>query len=216
MKIFKVVKVFLIVIVSIIVWLLLTLLTSVISCTRDVDDMVNGPVTQSVEDVNQSIHIIVPLHVNRGLIYEDTQVCSSPKRPSFSANVLREDGQRVSYLGSCDNTECTLYVYLDGEEIPPYLYIYTKEKGECTKKRYSTLGHKGIIDYTATIEFTEALKQRFNLENVTMYDVGSTKNSGMSSYQIMGTKKVKFTYKERVPSDELQIDDKIKAKIIFE
>jgi len=159
--------------------------------------------------------ISIPLSENRGVKYDNVALCTPPEyaRERFFDSVEAENG---SVGTSCVNGRCTVEIgYDDVKEIPGHIVMYVRGAGgRCERQRFGTAGHVQVTGYSATIEFTDELKRALGITG-TDYDVGSTENKGYSAWQLMGTKKVTFSYAQRVASDLLKIDDRVKARIKF-
>lgn len=179
---------------------------------KDIVEEANEPVTQTVSIVNNKVDITVPLQKEIGLSYGSLDICRPEDKDMFFNPVSLEN---ASY--SCFNNHCVITSddITSINHAPVSFTVYHKDyKNDCVPKELSSVGHLGITGYDATIEFTEELKNMLHIANDD-YKVESDKNSGLTVWKIMGTRKSKFDYHKKVTEDTLIIDDKRVATILL-
>jgi hypothetical protein len=191
--------------------------SAVWSVASSVNKAANASVQQKIDIRNDHVTIIVPLVTEKGIRIDNIALCNprQKKDDTFLDPVIQGDGLSSGY--ACSNGNCTVTFNVEnGDLVPAYVHLSVKSAdGQCKTKRFRAKNHLTTLGYKATIEFTDTLLKSLDLHQ-TDFKVGSTHNSGYSSWQLMGTKKTSFSYRKKVPSDSLTIDGRIKADIRFE
>ena len=183
------------------------------------DELIFGQTEQSInqkiETQDGHVTIIVPLQEKKGLQYEGISLCKpvGSEDDMFFKSIVAPDGLSSGY--SCINESCTITLEVESsEQIPENITMYVSRDGQCQKEDFETKGHIQTVGYEATLEFTDELAQALGIVG-SDYSVSSTNNNGVGWWQMMGTKKAKFSYETKLPTDDLKIDDTVKATIKF-
>jgi hypothetical protein len=172
-------------------------------------------INQKIETQDGHVSITVPLKEKKGLQYEGIHLCklAGSEDDMFFKSVVAPDGLSSGY--SCINDSCTITLGAENlEQIPENIAMYVSKDGQCQKEDFETNGHIQTVGYEATIEFTDELVQALGIVG-SHYSASSANNNGVGSWQMMGTKKANFSYGTKLTTDDLKIDDEIKAKINF-
>ncbi|MEJ2500710.1 MAG: hypothetical protein P8Y65_06245 [Campylobacterales bacterium] len=176
----------------------------------------NADVTQTVTHADGKTVVIVPLHNTTGIKYEHIALCTPPERQNdhFFKQVIAEQASSTSTM--CIDGFCTVTIDIpEHQEKPDAVFMYVKDSsGACKKSALTTGGRFTVLEQKATIEFTDELKQALGISGDT-YEISSEHSTGRMAWQLMGTRKVTFTYNEKPASDVLFINGKTVAKIQF-
>lgn len=180
-------------------------------------DVANKPVTQRIErDNDGQVVIVAPLNEQLGIVFRDISLCTPDDHAedSFFDPVV-SDG--FSTNRSCVNGSCTVTFKVDSlSSVPDHVQMYTPAfDGSCEKTSLPTADLAGVTGYKATIEFTEKLKEALGLSSDDI-DIKSDHSIGVMTWQVMGTKKSKFTYTERPMSDYLTVNGHSMVQLRFE
>lgn len=179
---------------------------------KDFVEEVNEPVIQTISMINNKVVITVPLEKEIGLTYENIDICKPEDKDMFFNPVSLKNSTYYCFNNHCLIRSDDLSFI---SNTPKLFNVYRKDyKDKCVKTELSTKGHLGTIGYYATIEFTEKLKNMLYIVNDD-YKIESDKNSGLTIWKIMGTRKSKFKYNKKVTDDNLIINDKRVATIFF-
>jgi len=171
-------------------------------------DVANQEVTQKIKEVGNNIVLEVPLVEEVALRYSNISICKPEGENAFFKSVLLEGSEGYS----CFNNNCDISVN-DYTKLPKSfdMYVYDTNKN-CKKVKFDTEDHLTTSGYSVIIEFTDELLNKLNIVKKD-YKVKSENSNGYSSWQIMGTKKVKFSYNQKIEMDVLLIDGNNKASI---
>lgn len=219
MKIFKLIGIIILSIVAILVLLFALLGFSILGGAYSLIQEGNQEVIQEVKYIDNKVNIKVPLYEKLGIQYTDIKICSEKEKDDmFFKRVELENGVGLSSDLFCANDICTISIDLDDlGEIPKNLYLHVKNDEDiCQKTKSSIQEHIVPLQYTSKIEFTEELKNLMSIAPDDKYEISSSHNSGTLIYQVMGTKKVVFSYNEKITEDTLLIDSDKKANILFD
>jgi len=198
------------IVIAIVVWIGSSVVSSI-------DDNLNAKVEQSVFLQDGNVIINVPVQKEIGIKVENLDVCTPKSTDSFDINNqwYKIDISSVNSSKGCFNGSCE--VSLTGDLISSsnsFSLLIKQSDGSCSWTEFASKDYLKTISYSATIEFTQQLLNLTEL-NSSKFDVKSNSSSGYSSWQIMGTKKVKFTYSKKPDMDILTVNGKRIAKIIF-
>jgi hypothetical protein len=176
----------------------------------------NQEVVQEIVQGGGKTIIVVPLTEEVGIKYENVKLCTPQEHAEemfFESVVV---GSGLSPSTSCIHNNCTVSIGMDNiQNAPEDIFMYVLDsRGHCEKIRFSTKGHFDTLGYKATIEFTDELMQALGI-NSADYQVSSMNSNGYTSWQLMGTRKVAFSYPAKTASDSLKIDGRVKAQIQF-
>lgn len=172
-------------------------------------------INQKIETQDGYVSITVPLKEKKGLQYEGINLCkpAGSEDDMFFKSIVAPDGLSSGY--SCMNESCTITLDAENlEQIPENITMYVSRDGQCQKEDFETKGHIQTVGYEATLEFTDELVQALGIVG-SDYSVSSANSNGVGSWQMMGTKKANFSYGAKLTTDDLKIDDEIKATIKF-
>ena len=171
---------------------------------------------QQIANHGSSTEINVALEERMGLKFKHVNLCTpaAHKDEHFFKTVLVEKGQAST---SCINGDCTVLIEFDKwDKIPEHVSMYLSDSsGRCKKTAVETSDSMDVLGYKATIEFTHELKKALGISS-RQFTVDSSKSQGKFSTQMMGNKKTVLSYNNRPLSDQLMIDGKVKAKIVFQ
>lgn len=171
------------------------------------DDSVNEDVVQEILYVGNLPIITVPLYYSNGISLEGISLCDDKSQKRY------ELGNSVSNVSTtCFNNICSVSAVsslIEGSEIDIKLNI--KDKKECSWLSKTMAVKKK--DFYITIEITDKMKEILEITDADSYK--TDKSSGIFSYQIMGTKKIKFSYKNKVKKDILRIGKEEIAEIVI-
>jgi hypothetical protein len=188
----------------------------VVKAGQGIIEEVNKPIVQKVENNNGEVTVIVPLKEKKGLKYEGVSLCTplEHKDEMFFKSIIVSDSL-LSPRYICTNGICIVSIEAKyPESLPSNIAMYVTDGGICKKVNFPTNGHLATLGYETTIEFTDELLLALNMVD-SNFKVKSQISENISSWQMMGTKKVNIDYNTKVSTDNLKIDDLIKAKIIF-
>ena len=204
-------KIFFIVIISIVIFVLSMVGLGVFGIIGSIASSANQKVEQKVEFVDSKIKIYVPLIKNRQLELRNISLCKD--------EITDENNIKLEIDNKFKLNNTYLLTFNENEfkkGLPRYIYIYKEDStGNCKKIRYNTEGNfNNRLNYSVKIEFTDKLTKLLGLNNQTDYNVSSPKSFSTSVYQFLGTKKAKFTYSTKQDYYDLLINNVKKAVII--
>jgi len=172
------------------------------------------PVDNKIEQKNGMIEITLPLEEHYTLYYKNLKLCT-PKAKVSETFFKRVDAGDFSASTMCTNGLCSVSLGLENnKEYPKSILAYVKEGELCQQKRIATASKPVVENHEALIEMTAELLELFGIEGDS-YRVSVAKTKTSNSWQLLGTKKVAFYYKNPLSSDNLMIDGVKKAKLIY-
>jgi hypothetical protein len=217
MKFFKIAGIIIAVIALFVVTVVTVVGFGVAKTAEAVVETANQEVVQEIMHADGQTTIVVPLIEEMGIKYENIALCTPPEHAEemFFESVVAGSG--LSAGSTCFNHNCTVSIGADDiQNIPEDIFMYVQDaSGQCKKRRFATEGHIATLGYKATIEFTDELMQALGIDGDD-YHVSSTNSMGYSAWQLMGTKKVSLSYPAKLPSDNLKINEQVKARIQFQ
>jgi hypothetical protein len=191
----------------------------VFSAGSAVVEQANAPVEQTVTMAGQTPVITVSLQPGYGLVFDGVGPTCRPdgqRDNLFFESVIVEGVDNTLTTSTCSAGHCRLVIDI-GEhgETSPAVYAYLKDgDGVCVKQSLPDRKPE-VTGYSVMIEMTPDLKARLGIEG-DQYEVRSISSTSVSSWQIMGTKKVQLGYDRPVSSDGLTIDGKRVAMLRFQ
>lgn len=206
------------IVVGLIFFMFASIGVGIFGLASSVVDAANHEVTQTIVVQGDKIRIEVPLEKNMVLRYDNLKECAEEERDMFSEKVDFGNDEYHSTSWSCFNDNCHLTVSIDDlSNVPEYLsFKVENEEGVCEKKKYPTKENITVGSYSSTIEFTDELKNSLGLAlDDDSYKVEIGKSSETMVYQVMGTKKISFSYATPMKEDVLVINNREKMKIVL-
>ncbi|SFV58953.1 Integral membrane protein [hydrothermal vent metagenome] len=175
----------------------------------------NVKIENKIENKEGVISITLPLKESYILEYDNLKLCT-PKANSEETMFQRIDAGEFTSNNICQNGICTVSIALeDIKKYPPFIFAYVEEGSLCQKKRISTKTKPIVSEYEGLIEMTAELLEMLGVKG-NAYRVSASKTRNTNMWQVMGTKKVTFSYPKRIYSDSLMIDGVVKAKLIYQ
>jgi len=180
-------------------------------------EQANAPVEQTVTMDGPTTVITLPLQPRYGLVFDVSGMTCEPEgqKDFLFDRVIVEGVDNVLTEVMCSAGRCQLSIEM-GEhgETPSAVYAYIlEEDGECIKQSLPDQKPE-VTGYAAVIEMTPELEARLGVVG-RKFKVRSVNSTGVSSWQIMGTKKVELSYDKQLSSDSLTIDGKPVATLRF-
>jgi hypothetical protein len=214
MKFIKIVLIGIAAIVVLIALVIVSMGFGLFQLGEAVVDQVNQPVAQTIQKSDQGVNITVALEKKPGLKYESIKLCAPAGHEDDRdfKKIIVPEGYSPGYL--CGNELCTIWIKTYQHAIVEDISMYVLDHGVCKQQRFATKGHKSILKYEATIEFTDELLQALNI-TTSKYKIAAVHSNEISSWQMMGNRKASFAYDVPRDGDDLSIDGVIKAHMIY-
>lgn len=189
--------------------------SAVLSIGQAIGDSINGmEVQNTIVKEGNVIKITAPLKENYELVYDNVSLCM-PKGKEEDVFFKRIDAGTFGASSVCRNGKCRVSVSLENSyNYPQSIKAYIITGTVCHERSIATTTKPVIENYEVLIEMTPALLEMMDIQGDT-YSVSASKTKNMNAWQLMGTKKVSFYYKERIDTDSLIIDGISKATLIY-